>query len=123
MAELHSKLLAETTLRDFAELWPERFHNVTNGVTPRRFMRLANPGLAELITEGIGGEAWLTELELLAGLEPLAEDPAFRAGLEARAGRYSRTVMDQQRCADLYVAVAREVAGLGSPAGLSRAGA
>jgi glycogen phosphorylase len=79
VAELHSKLLAQTTLRDFAELWPERFHNVTNGVTPRRFVRLANPGLAELITDGLGGEGWLTELELLAGLEPLAEDPAFRA--------------------------------------------
>ena len=79
VAELHSKLLAGTTLRDFAELWPERFHNVTNGVTPRRFVRLANPGLAGLITESLGSEAWLNELELLAGLEPLADDAAFRA--------------------------------------------
>ena len=80
VAELHSKLLAETTLRDFAELWPERFHNVTNGVTPRRFVRLANPGLADADHRRRSAtRAWLTDLERLAGLEPLADDPAFRA--------------------------------------------
>jgi starch phosphorylase len=78
VAELHSKLLAETTLSDFAELWPERFRNVTNGVTPRRFLRLANPRLADLISEGLGGEGWLTDLDKLAGLVSLAEDPSFR---------------------------------------------
>src|SRR5690348_12578470 len=49
VAELHSKLLAATTLRGFAQLWPDRFRNVTNGVTPRRFLRLANPRLSELV--------------------------------------------------------------------------
>jgi starch phosphorylase len=78
VAELHSKLLAETTLRDFAELWPEKFRNVTNGVTPRRFLRLANPRLSELISEGLGGDGWLTDLDKLVGLEGLAGDPSFR---------------------------------------------
>lgn len=54
VAALHSALLEKTVLRDFAELWPERFHNVTNGVTPRRFMMLSNPGLAKLLDEGLG---------------------------------------------------------------------
>jgi len=77
VAALHSRLLCETVLRDFAELWPERFTNVTNGVTPRRFIGLANPGLAELITEAIG-EGWLRDLERLQGLEAFADDAAFQ---------------------------------------------
>jgi starch phosphorylase len=66
------------TLRDFADLWPEKFQNKTNGVTPRRFLALANPLLTQLITSRIG-DGWLTDLEQLAQLEPLAEDPAFQA--------------------------------------------
>jgi len=77
VAALHSRLLRETVLRDFAELWPERFTNVTNGVTPRRFVALANPGLAALVTEAIG-DGWLRDLEQLRDLEPLAADPAFQ---------------------------------------------
>ncbi|WP_238013299.1 glycogen/starch/alpha-glucan phosphorylase [Dactylosporangium sp. AC04546] len=77
VAELHTRLLTETTLRDFAELWPQKFHNVTNGVTPRRFVRLANPRLSELITERLGDEAWLTDLERLDGLAGAADDQAF----------------------------------------------
>ena len=61
VAELQSRLLRERTLVDFAELWPERFQNKTNGVTPRRFMRLANPRLAELISSKIG-EGWIKDL-------------------------------------------------------------
>jgi starch phosphorylase len=83
VAELHSKLLAETTLRDFAELWPAKFHNVTNGVTPRRFLKIANPRLSDLITEGLGGDAWLRDLDLLSGLEPLAGDASFRERWQA----------------------------------------
>lgn len=78
VAALHSRLLQEHTLRDFAELWPERFNNKTNGVTPRRFVKLANPLLAELIESRIGS-TWLTDLDQLRRLEPLADDPAFRA--------------------------------------------
>ncbi len=77
VAALHSRLLCETVLRDFAELWPERFTNVTNGVTPRRFLALSNPRLASLITEAIG-EGWLTDLDRLQGLAPFAADAGFR---------------------------------------------
>ncbi len=77
VAELHSQLLADKVLSDFAELWPEKFTNVTNGVTPRRFVRLSNPGLSGLITEAIG-DGWITDLERLRELEPLAEDAEFR---------------------------------------------
>lgn len=77
VAALHSRLLRETVLRDFAEMWPERFTNVTNGVTPRRFVALANPKLSTLITDAIGPD-WLRDLEKLRGLEKLADDAAFR---------------------------------------------
>ena len=77
VASLHSRLLKERTLKDFGELWPEKFQNKTNGVTPRRFVKLANPRLADLIT-GTIGEGWLTNLERLRELEPYAEDAAFR---------------------------------------------
>jgi glycogen phosphorylase len=76
VAALHSRLLTETVLRDFAELWPERFTNVTNGVTPRRFIGLANPRLTALITEAIG-DGWLRDLDRLRGLEALADDRGF----------------------------------------------
>jgi len=77
VAELHSQLLRDKVLGDFAEMWPDRFTNVTNGVTPRRFVRLANPPLSDLITEAIG-EGWITDLERLGELEPLADDASFR---------------------------------------------
>jgi starch phosphorylase len=77
VAELHSQLLRETVLHDFYDLWPEKFTNVTNGVTPRRFLALANPSLATLITERIG-DGWLKDLFELRLLEPLADDPAFQ---------------------------------------------
>ena len=76
VAALHTNLLKQTVLRDFAELYPERFCNVTNGVTPRRFIALSNPGLASLITDALGS-GWLTDLDALRGLEPLAQDAAF----------------------------------------------
>ena len=69
VAELQSRLLAATTLRDFADLWPEKFLNVTNGVSPRRFLRLANPRLSGLITARLGDQGWLTDLERLRELE------------------------------------------------------
>ena len=78
VAALHSELLKESVLRDFYELWPERFGNVTNGVTPRRFLALSNPGLRALLDETIG-DGWLTDLEQLRRLENFVEDPAFRA--------------------------------------------
>ncbi|MDQ1128028.1 starch phosphorylase [Microbacterium sp. SORGH_AS 888] len=77
VAELHSQLLRDNVLKDFAQLWPEKFTNVTNGVTPRRFLRLANPELSALITEALGA-GWTVDLERLRGLEALAEDAEFR---------------------------------------------
>ena len=77
VAALHSTLLKQTVMRDFAELWPERFHNVTNGVTPRRFVMLSNPALARLLNETVG-EGWVTELSRLEGLEAHAGEAAFQ---------------------------------------------
>jgi starch phosphorylase len=77
VAELHSQLLRDKVLPDFDEFFPGKFTNVTNGVTPRRFVRLANPALSELITDAIG-VGWLTDLERLRELEPYAEDEEFR---------------------------------------------
>lgn len=77
VAELHSQLLRDRVLKDFSAYEPHKFTNVTNGITPRRFMRVANPGLSELITEAVG-DGWLTDLDKLRGLEPLADDPSFR---------------------------------------------
>ncbi len=90
VAELHSQLLADKVLNDFAQLWPHKFTNVTNGVTPRRFIRLANPSLASLITEALGA-GWTVDLERLRGLEALAEDPEFRERFAAvKAGNKRR---------------------------------
>lgn len=77
VAKLHSELLKSTVLKDFYELWPQKFSNKTNGVTPRRFMVLANPELAELLHNAIG-DTWITNLDELKGLEPLAKDAGFR---------------------------------------------
>jgi glycogen phosphorylase len=78
VAALHTELLKRDVLRDFYELWPRKFSNKTNGVTPRRWLALSNPLLAELITEHIGA-GWIKDLAELRRLEPLAEDAAFRA--------------------------------------------
>ena len=77
VAQLHSDLLKETVLRDFAELWPKKFCNVTNGVTPRRFVAVSNPGLTQLITTRIG-DGWLQNPAKLRELEPLADDAKFQ---------------------------------------------
>src|SRR5262245_55710242 len=77
VAQLHSDLLKKTVMGDFAELWPEKFCNVTNGVTPRRFVAVGNRPLSRLITESIG-ERWLSDLYELRGLEPVADDNAFQ---------------------------------------------
>jgi starch phosphorylase len=77
VAALHSTLLKQTVLRDFAELWPERFDNVTNGVTPRRFMLLGNPDLARLLDKTVG-DGWVTDLNRLRKLDAYADDGAFQ---------------------------------------------
>jgi len=78
VAPLQSRLLKERTLRDFSEMWPKKFGNVTNGVTPRRFIGLANPRLVELISSRIG-DGWLTDITRLAEIEQYADDQQFQA--------------------------------------------
>ncbi len=77
VAELHTRLLKEQTLHDFFAMWPERFQNVTNGVTPRRFIRLANPDLSRLTSSAIG-DGWINDLEQLRELEKHVEDAGFQ---------------------------------------------
>jgi starch phosphorylase len=77
VAALHTELLKSRVLRGFHELWPERFSNQTNGVTPRRWIVLANPRLAALLTETLG-EGWVRDLDELEGLERWVDDAAFR---------------------------------------------
>jgi glycogen phosphorylase len=79
VAALHSQLLRTITVKDLAEMFPERFSNKTNGVTPRRWLLLANPPLADVITEVIG-EGWITDLSQLSKLKPLADDGGVRDG-------------------------------------------
>ncbi|WP_045223641.1 glycogen/starch/alpha-glucan phosphorylase [Methyloterricola oryzae] len=78
VAQLHSELLKSDVLRDFYELWPEKFQNKTNGVTPRRWLALSNPSLAGFITANIG-EGWVTDLDKLKELERRADDAVFGA--------------------------------------------
>lgn len=77
VARLHTELLKKDVLRDFYGLWPEKFFNITNGITPRRFLVLSNPRLTRLITSRIG-DGWIKNLDELRCLEPLAEDADFR---------------------------------------------
>ena len=76
VAALHSTLVTKDLFPEFAALWPERFTNVTNGVTPRRWVALANPQLSALLTEAVG-EGWVQDMERLQGLEAMAEDTGF----------------------------------------------
>ncbi len=99
VAELHSQLLRDKVLPDFSAHWPDKFTNVTNGVTPRRFIRLANPALSELITEAIG-VGWLTDLQRLEELEPYAEDPSFREQFAKVKELNKQRLYDQLRARD-----------------------
>lgn len=77
VAELHSQLLQQHLFSDFYAIWPYKFNNKTNGVTPRRWLASSNPALSALISSKIG-EGWITDLGQLSKLKPLADDPAFR---------------------------------------------
>jgi len=94
VAALHSKILKESLFKDFETLFPGRLTNVTNGITPRRWLAQANPSLAQLIDDTIGPE-WITDLKRLQDLEPLADDADFRGrwmavkkGNKKRLARY-----------------------------------
>ena len=77
VAAIHSRLLRTTTVKDLAEIYPDRFNNKTNGVTPRRWLLMANPALASTITAAIG-DSWRTDLSELSKLKPLADDKTLR---------------------------------------------
>jgi starch phosphorylase len=77
VAAIHSKLLRTSTVKDLAEMFPERFNNKTNGITPRRWLLQANPALSREITGAIGA-GWITDLSQLSQLRPLADDRSFR---------------------------------------------
>jgi len=77
VAAIHSRLLRSTTVKDLAEIFPERFNNKTNGVTPRRWLLLANPALATIITQALG-DGWITNLNHLRQLKSLADERSFR---------------------------------------------
>ena len=89
VAAIHSELLRTTTVKDFAEMFPERFNNKTNGVTPRRWLLLANPPLAGSITEAIG-DGWITDFSQLGRLRPLAGRRAFATHSARRSGKPRR---------------------------------
>ena len=89
VAAIHTDLLKKTVVPDFAALFPERFNNKTNDVTQRRFLLLANPPLAKVITDAIG-DGWIADLGQLEKLKPLADDKAFRAAVR-KAKREAKT--------------------------------
>ncbi|MFL6414791.1 MAG: glycogen/starch/alpha-glucan phosphorylase, partial [Bryobacteraceae bacterium] len=96
VAAIHSELLRKTTVKDLAEFYPERFNNKTNGVTPRRWLLLANPALSRVITEAIG-EAWIKDLSQLSKLKPLAGDKSLRADFLAAKHDAKRQFADWLR--------------------------
>jgi glycogen phosphorylase len=103
VARLHTELLERSVMADFHALAPEKFSNKTNGVTPRRFLAVANPGLASLISGHIG-ESWVRDLAQLSRLEPLAEDPAFRAAFRAvKRANKARLAARMAECAGVQV--------------------
>ena len=106
VAALHTRLLKEKVLRDFAEFWPAKFNNKTNGITPRRWLLKANPPLARLITEAIG-DGWITDLQQLRKLEPLADDAAFRERFRA-AKRQNKEALAGYIAARLGITVSPE---------------
>ena len=83
VSQLHSDLMVQTIFADFARLYPERFHNKTNGVTPRRWLAQANPGLSALLDERLAGQGWRLDLDRLQDLRATADDAAFRSAFAA----------------------------------------
>jgi glycogen phosphorylase len=98
VAAIHSALLKQIVVPDFAEFFPERFNNKTNGVTQRRFLLLANPALATIITDAIG-DKWIVDLTELERLRPLAMDGSFRSAVSLAKRHAKRTFTDWLRSA------------------------
>jgi len=106
VSRLHTDLLRTKVLRDFAEYWPSKFNNKTNGITPRRWLLKANPPLAQLITEAIG-DRWITDLEELRKLEAFADDPGFRERFRA-AKHHNKQALARLIAGTLWIAVSPE---------------
>jgi starch phosphorylase len=113
VARLHTELLKASVLRDFHQLWPEKIRNVTNGVTPRRFVVLDNPRLTRLVTEAIG-DGWTRDLREIGKLEPFAEDASFaesfgkvkgenKKDLAEEIGRRTGVAVDPESLFDVQV--------------------
>ncbi|MBE9176966.1 glycogen/starch/alpha-glucan phosphorylase [Oculatella sp. LEGE 06141] len=93
VAELHTQLIKQDLMHDFYELWPEKFQNKTNGITPRRWLMMSNPALSNLITEKIG-DRWTANLDELRQLEAFVDDPEFRQQWQAIKRENKRTLAD-----------------------------
>lgn len=111
VSELHSRILRERLFADFAELWPNKFGNQTNGITPRRWLLKCNPPLSEIISRHIGDD-WITSLPELARLKPFAHDPALRAAFRAakrtnkeRLARFTESTLSIRFSADALLDV------------------
>ena len=103
VSKLHSELVKTRLVPDLYQLWPERFSNKTNGVTQRRWLLMANPGLARLLDETVGS-GWATNLEQVRGIEPLADDPEFQSRFAAiKRANKERLAAQVQRAAAVDV--------------------
>ena len=100
VAAIHSELIKTTIFRDFYALWPKKFQNKTNGVTPRRWLAFCNPPLRQLISGALKTDAWIGEADLLTGLRPFADDAAFRAEWAAvkRAAKVRLAAVIAEQC-------------------------
>jgi starch phosphorylase len=95
VAALHTEILKKELFRDFYEMYPEKFNNKTNGITQRRWLKMANPGLSTLITEAVG-DGWIKDLDQLKKLRPLADDPVFR-------GRWRNVKLEAKKHLAAYI--------------------
>ena len=102
VAAIHTSLLRATTVRDLAEVFPDRFNNKTNGVTPRRWLELANSDLSGIITDAIG-DGWITDLSQLARLKPLAGDKSFQQAFNGAKGNTKRRFADWLKSSGITV--------------------
>lgn len=114
VAQIHTEILKHSALPEWYELYPERFQNKTNGITPRRWIALCNPELSAQITELLGGEGWITDLSQLKALEKYADDPAQldrfskikaakKAALAEYIAEHERTSVDPDSIFDIQI--------------------
>jgi len=93
VAAIHSDIIKHTIFSEFYELWPEKFQNKTNGVTPRRWLAMCNPPMQKLLTDTLGSNAWINDLNMLESLRERADDPAFQAQWQEVKAAAKQTAM------------------------------